>query len=527
MNRSDAQGRVCGGQMFSNHFLAQVMKSPRRVLSLLLCVLLLSGTGWPQNRPGDRRPAVSGQFYPSQKDELESTLRALFSKAVPHKDLRNVLAIISPHAGYQYSGEVAASGFNQIDPAKEYEHIFILGPSHHVGFEGAAIYDKGNFLTPLGAVRVGRDLARELKRKQNVFVDRDDAHADEHSIEVQLPFLQYIMKREFRIVPVVIGASTPETCAKIADALRPYFNPKNLFVISTDFSHYPSYNDALEVDRVTAQAVLSNSVGILRRTIDSTAERGIRNLATSMCGWSCVLTLLYMTQGNPLISMDVIQYKNSGDSEAGGKARVVGYCAIAVTQKARDAKTGFRLQEKDKRELLRIARTAMERYIRTQQVPALDTTEISSSLRAHCGAFVTLEKRNTLRGCIGRMDPGEALYSVVQRMAIAAACEDHRFPHVDSEELEDLDIEISVVTPMQRITSLDEIDLGRHGIYIRKGDRSGTFLPQVARETGWSKEEFVGHCARDKAGIGWNGWRDAELFVFEALVFSEKDIAGS
>jgi MEMO1 family protein len=513
--------------MFFNHILAQVMKIYWRVLSFILCGMLFAGTSWSQNTSVDRRPAVSGQFYPSQKDELSRTLHALFSKAVRHKDLKNVLAIISPHAGYQYSGEVAASSFNQIDPAKDYEHIFILGPSHHVGFEGAAIYDKGNFVTPLGVVNVSRDLARELKRKHSVFVDRDDAHTDEHSIEVQLPFLQHIMKRDFRIVPIVIGASTPEISARIADALRPYFNPRNLFVISTDFSHYPSYSDALEVDGATAQAILSNSVATLKRTIDSTAERGIRNLVTSMCGWSCVFTLLSMTQGNPQISMDVIQYKNSGDSRAGGKERVVGYYAIAVAQKARDAKTGFRLQEEDKRELLRIARTTVEQYVRKRQVPFVDTTGFSPLLKAQCGAFVTLEERNSLRGCIGRLDPGEPLYSVVQRMAIAAASEDYRFPPVDPGELEDLDIEISVLTPMQRITSLDEIDLGRHGIYMRKGNRSGTFLPQVARQTGWSKEEFVGHCAQDKAGIGWNGWKDAELFVFEALVFSEKEIAGS
>jgi len=130
-----------------------------------------------------------------------------------------------------------------------------------------------------------------------------------------------------------------------------------------------------------------------------------------------------------------------------------------------------------------------------------------------------------LRGCIGRFEPDEPLYRVVQEMAIAAATEDYRFPPVTPQELGELDIEISVLTPLRKISSIDEIQLGRHGIYIKKGGRAGTFLPQVATETGWSKEEFLGYCARDKAGLGWNGWKDADIYVYEALVFSEQEFS--
>jgi AmmeMemoRadiSam system protein B/AmmeMemoRadiSam system protein A len=475
-----------------------------------------------QNEQTDRQPAVAGQFYPAQKDELTLTLKNLFAKAVPPRRIKNVIAIISPHAGYPYSGEVAASSFNQIDPSKKYENVFVLGPSHYVAFEGASVYSSGDFITPLGKLRVNKEIAEDLITKSRVFSSRTDAHTNEHSVEVQLPFLQYIMKKECKIVPIVVGASTPETCEEIANALRPYFNTKNLFIISTDFSHYPAYADAGVVDKATADAVLSNSVENLVRTINENAKRGVPNLVTSMCGWPCVLTLLYLTQNNPQISMEAIQYKNSGDSEIGDKERVVGYYAITISLRTDEKPTGFKLIEKDKNNLLVIARSAIEQYIRYQHVPDLDTVGFSEVLKTRCGAFVTLNEHNTLRGCIGHFGSDLPLYRVVQQMAIAAAVQDSRFPPVSPEELDKLEIEISVLTPMRKITSIDEITMGKHGIYIKKGSNGGTFLPQVATETGWSKEEFLGHCAQDKAGIGWDGWKDAEIYVYEALVFSEK-----
>jgi AmmeMemoRadiSam system protein B/AmmeMemoRadiSam system protein A len=491
-------------------------------LSLILSFSLAVTPCMSQNEQVDRQPAVAGQFYPSQKDELARMLKKLFAQAVPSKKIKNVVAIIAPHAGYPYSGEVAASSFNQIDLAKTYENIFILGPSHYVAFEGASVYSSGDFITPLGRVRVNKEIATNLITKSKVFSSRTDAQTYEHSVEVQLPFLQYIMKKQFKIVPIVVGASMPETCEEIARALRPYFNTRNLFIITTDFSHYPAYDDAKVVDRATGDAVLSNSVENLIRTIKDNAEKGVPNLVTSMCGWPCVLTLLYLTQDNPQISMEAIQYKNSGDAEIGDKKRVVGYYAIAVSLKPAEKPTGFNLIEKDKNDLLVIARRAIEQYIRHQRVPDLDTADFSQALKTRCGAFVTLNEHNTLRGCIGHLGSDLPLYRVVQEMAVAAAVQDYRFPPVSPEELDKLEIEISVLTPMRRITSIDEITMGKHGIYIKKGSKGGTFLPQVATETGWSKEEFLGHCAQDKAGIGWDGWKDAEIYVYEALVFSEK-----
>ncbi len=476
-----------------------------------------------QDKSIDRQSAVAGQFYPADRAELKQMLADLFSKAAPPGKAKNVVAVVSPHAGYVFSGEVAASAFNQIDGEKEYENIFVLGPSHHVAFDGAAVYSKGNYITPLGPVSVNRELAQELMKSSKVFVNRDDAHLAEHSVEVQLPFLQFLMKKKFSIVPIVIGSGGIDVYAEIARVLKPYFNSKNLFIISTDFSHYPSYENAKKVDMASANAICSNSTSTLLDTLKYNETLKIPNLATSMCGWSCVITLLDITQGNRDVTYHKILYRNSGDTRIGGRDAVVGYHAIAVSLNPKESTGGFKLVESEKKELLTIVRKTITSYIETRMMPDVDVSSLSPALLMKCGAFVTLKKHGDLRGCIGRFEASEPLYKVIQSMAVASATEDPRFRPVEMSEISSLDIEISVLTPMRKIQSVDEIELGRHGIYIKKGWQSGTFLPQVATETGWSKEEFLGHCAQDKAGIGWDGWKDAEIFIYEALVFGENE----
>jgi AmmeMemoRadiSam system protein A len=203
---------------------------------------------------------------------------------------------------------------------------------------------------------------------------------------------------------------------------------------------------------------------------------------------------------------------------------VVGYNAIAVSEeKTPGTKEAFSLTPGEKNTLLSVARRTVEEFVVHGSVPEIDPASLTGSLRTPCGAFVTLNKNHQLRGCIGRFDSDEPLFRVVQLMAVASASQDYRFSPVDPSEVKNLRIEISVLTPMRKIGSIDEFELGKQGIYIKKGTRSGTFLPQVARETNWTREEFLGHCAQDKAGIGWDGWKEAELYVYEAIVFGEPE----
>ena len=487
---------------------------------LLLLPLFLAFTACnSQIKSVDRQPAVAGQFYPRDADGLRRMLTDLYQRAAPSRHLINIAAVIVPHAGYVFSGEVAASGFNQLDPDREYDNVFIIGPSHHVAFDGASVYTEGDFLTPLGRVSVNRDLGNDLVKKSEVFSARTDAQIPEHSVEVEIPFLQHFLKKAPRIVPIVVGADAPEACKKVANALRPYMNGRNLFVISSDFSHYPEYNDAVRVDKGTADAIMTNSPERFLATLQKNESAGIPNLATSLCGWPAVLTLLYMTGGMD-VEFTPVEYRNSGDAGLTDRSRVVGYWSIIVSRK--DETGAFNLDARDRSLLLSLARSAITRAVGLNGEREQNLSDYSDGIKTPCGAFVTLNEHGELRGCIGRFDAYEPLYKVVQDMAVASATQDYRFQPVRPDELKDIEIEISVLTPMRRIASADEFDPGRHGIYVRKGNRSGTFLPQVAKETGWSKEELLGHCARDKAGIGWDGWKDAELYVYEAFVFGER-----
>jgi hypothetical protein len=222
------------------------------------------------------------------------------------------------------------------------------------------------------------------------------------------------------------------------------------------------------------------------------------------------------------IAYKQVLYKNSGDSKYGEMDRVVGYYALSVLQQ----KSGTMVfTDSDKEKLLQIARTTIKTYIQESQTPIVDSESLSTLLLSKAGAFVTLKKAGELRGCIGHFEADKPLYKMVQQMAIAAATQDYRFDAVTLSELKMIDIEISVLSPMQKISNVNTIRLGIDGIYIKKGSRSGTFLPQVATETHWNLEEFLGHCARDKAGIGWDGWKDkdAEIYVYQAFVFGEKE----
>ncbi len=510
------------------------MFTAMKILVLQVTIFILffgifSCQGQDRNTSPVRQPAVAGSFYPATEKDLKYQID-LFFKATEDKTIdANVAAIIVPHAGYVFSGSVAASAYSKLDPDKNFSRIFVIGTSHHVLLNGASIYNRGNYQTPMGTVSVDVELANKLIEENRLIKYVPEAHEKEHSLEVQLPFLQYRLNKPFKIIPMVIGTQSAETCGKLAEILKPYFTPENLFIISSDFSHYPSYADAVKTDEATGNAISGNSPAAFVQTILDNEKKNISGLATSCCGWSSVLTLLDITSQQRDISVKHIKYMNSGDApQYGDKNRVVGYHSFVFTRSTDDrADIDFNLAPDDKRILLKIARESIENELENDLIPKINTGELSDNVKLNCGAFVTLTKNGNLRGCIGRFTANEPLYKVVQEMAKAAAFRDTRFLPVVRREMKSIDIEISVLTPLKRIYSIDEFTLGKQGIYIIKGNRTGTFLPQVAKSTGWNKEEFLGHCARDKAGIGWDGWKTADLYTYEALVFDEHELMTS
>jgi len=469
-----------------------------------------------------REAVYAGQFYESDSKKLETELTDFFKNAILPSS-KNVLAIISPHAGYIYSGQVAASSFNQVNPDFQYKRVFILAPSHQFAFDGAAVYNRGNFKTPLGEVVVDCDFASELITKDVVFKDMPEAHEKEHAIEVQLPFLQKRLKSGYKIVPIIIGTQDQQILKKVATFLKPYLNEENLFVISSDFSHYPAYKSAIENDKASALAIVKNSPGKLLKQLQENDSKNIQNLLTNMCGEAGIMCLLYMTENMQNIEYKLIDYKNSGDSKLGDKERVVGYWAISLVEKESKTgtSTGFELNKEDKDLLIKIARETLNRYIKTGEKYKLEPEKYPEDIKTKCGAFVTLSKKGQLRGCVGSFAIDEPLYKVVRDMAISASSEDPRFPKVRESELKNIDIEISVLTPMQKIDSIAQIEIGKHGIYIKNGSKRGTLLPRVANENNWSAGEFVKYCAIYKAGIDEDEIKNSELFVYEAIVFHE------
>ena len=486
-----------------------------KTLISIIALLVMMNTCNGERKESIVRPATqAGRFYEGNAQRLSAEVDSFLTLHAKDKKWDSLAAIIVPHAGYYFSGNVAAAAYAAIPTDRQYKRIFLLGPSHHEWLDGASVNTEADYYaTPLGQVKVDGETARKLIASDSVFRYRPDAHDREHCLEVQLPFLQRRFDEVPPIVPIIISTNDYQKLKRIAEALKPYFTKENLFIISSDFSHYPSYEDAYKVDAQTGKAVESGDVEQFIATIEKNANSGIKNLATSACGEFPIITLLLMMDGSDEVKH--LLYQNSGDIEDHDHSRVVGYHAFAILRG-----TEFSLSAEDKRILKEIALTSIKDSLDGKGTIAQPTLNSQlSTLNCKCGAFVSLHKQGRLRGCIGHFGEDYPLYEIVAKMARAAAFEDPRFMPVTKEELDDIYIEISVLTPMRRIQSLDEFKLHRHGIYIRKGYRSGTFLPQVADEVNWTKEEFVGHCSQDKAGLGWDGWKDAELYVYEAIVF--------
>lgn len=477
---------------------------------------MLGNTSVPHCLRKVRQAAVAGQFYSADPVRLKADVAAAFRANAAVRPVDGVQAVIVPHAGYVFSSRVAAAAYAAVSPAARYERIFLLGPSHCVYLDKASVATLyRQYVTPLGRVEVDTAACDAIAASSPVFTCDERAHSSEHCLEVQLPLLQCRLKTMPPIVPIVIATSDVQQLQRIAQALKPYFNEKNLFVISSDFSHYPSYGDALVVDKATGQAVMSGRCDDFVKALDRNRARGIDSLATSACGEAAIATLLLMSQDDQSVKIKHAAYCNSGDSPYGSRDRVVGYHSFVFYRQPSPA-VGFTLTDADKQELKKIARASIEAAF---GAPAYVPHPLSPALQCKCGAFVTLNKGGKLRGCIGHFGQDVPLYKIVEHMARAAAFEDPRFEKLRRDELDSIEIEISVLTPMKRIHDISEFKLHRDGIYIKKGSRAGTFLPQVADEVNWTKEEFLGHCSRDKAGLGWDEWRTAQLYTYQAIVF--------
>jgi AmmeMemoRadiSam system protein B/AmmeMemoRadiSam system protein A len=462
-----------------------------------------------------RPPAFAGSFYPDDPGELQWMVDNLLDAAeqLPQEPV----VIIVPHAGYVYSGAVAAAGFKQLE-GRHYDAVVVLAGNHRTaGFDQISVWPTGAYSTPLGLVPVDSALAQAV-------VDADPQHivADpstqlpEHSIEVELPFLLRAYGPT-PFVPIMIGDQSAENCQALTAALVKVLRGKKALIIaSSDMSHYASYDDAVQVDRATLLAISSFDPQAVTENTKTWMGRGVNNLVCTLCGEGAVVTAMMVAQELGANRATLLQYANSGDSSYGDKSQVVGYGAAMFWREE-----STMLNAEDKATLLRMARETLQQYLTSQTIPQYEVTQ--SGLKGAWGAFVTLQEKGDLRGCIGHMSSNEELYRLVQEMAIAAATEDPRFEPVQAKELPDIDIEISVLSPMQLVKDVSEIEVGRDGLYIVSGPYAGVLLPQVATEWGWDRDEFLREVCL-KAGLPTDAWKKgATLYRFSAQVFGEKE----
>jgi AmmeMemoRadiSam system protein B/AmmeMemoRadiSam system protein A len=499
----------------------------RKFLYLPGLAVLMIGLFCGSSATTERKPAVAGTFYPAGKAELQAMIDSHLAKVsgLPEID-GQIIALLVPHAGLVYSGQIAAYAYRLLDGA-DVSKVILCGPSHRYRFDGISVYGPNvSWPTPLGVVPCETGLSSQLLKFHDAIKVIPEAHTQEHCLEVQLPYLQTVLE-DFEIVPVIMGFPGENTIALLANALESLpFDDNTIMVASTDWQHY----------RPATEGWVKDSVGIecLKNLDPISLERYLREGKVEMCGGGVAVSVMKAAIARGANHVKILKYGDSGDI-TGDKSSVVSYVA-AVMYKSPDRKKNekespsgslkeenlppeFELTEKDKKTLLEVAREALTTYLTSRTVPDF---EVSDNLRELGAAFVTLEKGGRLRGCIGHTTAVEPLYKTVSTCAIQAAVADPRFPPVQDEELDQLHIEISVLTPMQKVESLDEIEVGRDGLMIFKGSNRGLLLPQVATDYGWDRTTFLEQTCH-KAGLAPNAYMapDAVIYKFQAVIFGE------
>jgi AmmeMemoRadiSam system protein B/AmmeMemoRadiSam system protein A len=465
-----------------------------------------------------REPAVAGAFYPDEPEILSRDVKKYLENSNKEKIEGDIVALISPHAGYMYSGQVAAYAYKLVE-GRAFDAVVVVGPSHRALFKGASLYDRGGYRTPLGVVPIDTELSKKMMERRKEIQFLPEAHSQEHSLEVQIPFLQVVLK-SFKLIPIVMEPYWSwESCQYLGSAIAETVRGKNvLLVASSDLSHFHSYDEAVRLDKI----VLNH----IERFDPEGLNRDLKGGRCEACGGGPIISIMLAAKMLGANHGKVLKYANSGDV-TGDRSRVVGYAAGVFYKTAggkekmkEEKKVGvdLGLTEEEKKTLHHIAKTVIENKAKGKAVP--DFKIESTTLKENRGAFVTIHKRGQLRGCIGYIEGRGPLYKTIEEMSEAAAFRDPRFSPVKEKELPELDIEISVLTPLRKITNVNEIEVGKHGIYIKKGWFSGLLLPQVATEYGWDRQTFLEHTCQ-KAGLPSNVWKekDTEIYIFSADIF--------
>ncbi len=492
-----------------------------RILALSALVIGVTGVGGCTDERV--RPCVFGPrgWYPADAETLAESVDT-FLEGVPSAEESNqpIRAVIVPHAGHKFSGHTAAFAYRLLQ-GQSIQRVIMLGPSHTADFTGASIPDVDAYETPLGKVLLDRSVCDALLASDSIQTVAE-AHLEEHCLEIQLPFLQTVLP-EAKIVPILIGARfSAEDCVEIASRIQPFLDDETLLLVSSDFTHqgrnygYIPYSERTPASEIPA----------IIRSIDFRAVNDILTLnvvgfwrfvdqnRVTICGRNAIKILLSVLPAQT--EAGVLHYETSGDILRDYSSSV-SYCAIVF----RENQTY--LNENEEKTLLEIARKRLQDAFSGKSVPDYhpDETRLTERLREPKGVFVTLNKHEQLRGCIGILEPKMPLHEAVADRVLQSAFHDYRFKPLEKEELDDIDIEISVMTPLKPVKSSTDIVLGRDGMTVEKNGRSAIYLPQVALAQGWGIEETLSHLCV-KAGLSADDWKEECAFkTFQAQVFGE------
>lgn len=463
-----------------------------------------------------RKAVVAGSWYPGDPVQLRSQISYFLENAKIADIDGKIIALISPHAGYAYSGYTAANAYKQVQ-GNRYDAVIVLAPSHHEAFYGASVFNLDGYETPLGVVPVDKEIANKIIEYDDAFRFTWEGHRQEHSLEIQLPFLQTVIP-DLKIVPIVLWDYSWDNCKKLAEAITRAVKSKNVLIVaSSDLYHGYSYDECVETDNNTLAAITKLEP---RKLLD-----GFNANKYMVCGAGGIVVAELVAKNLGADAAKLIYQTNSNDVTNSKGGYVVGYGAVALYKKSnekKEKKVGVEsgLNEEEKRELLKIARETIKKVLNGEDPPKPQFK--FPVFKEKRGAFVTLNKRGMLRGCIGYVLPYKTLEETIIDMAQAAAFRDPRFNPVTPDEYDDLEIEISVLTPVREIKDINEIEVGKHGIIIERGMSSGLLLPQVATEYGWDRETFLEHTCQ-KAGLPRDAWKQegTKIKIFSADVFHE------
>jgi AmmeMemoRadiSam system protein B/AmmeMemoRadiSam system protein A len=521
-----------------------------RVFSFVFVALLAALLGGAADAQKDgsamdqivRMPAVAGQFYADNPDTLRKEIAGYMKAAAAPAPNGDVVAIVSPHAAYMYSGQVAAYGYNLVK-GKTYDVVVVISPSHTEYFPYSSVFPGAAYRTPLGDTPIDTELSRLISSKGDLVRSDTKGHEvrpfqrSEHSLEVQIPFLQVALG-DFRLVAIVMGDQSARTVEALGNALAGALKGKNVLIVaSTDLSHF--YTDA------KARSLDSAFQEGLREFDPQKLLRDLSTKTSEACGGGPVAAAMIAAKSLGAMQCEVLHYANSGDV-TGDRDNVVGYVSAVMVKGAAPAgrqstakqklsqaserttapskpRPGTDLTREDKIFLLKLARSVIEAETSGKKLTVPSSpSPIMQELR---GAFVTLKKNSQLRGCIGYIEAIKPLATTIQEMAKAAALDDWRFNPVRADEVPTLEIEISVLSPITEVTDPSAIIVGKHGLIMTRGSNRGLLLPQVPVEWGWDRETFLAQtCA--KAGLPEDAWKQkgTKIECFTADVFSEREL---